>query len=55
MVASQDTSEAEGPNIFVLYYSLCLKRTSVLSGQIVWSRQCPLKTESTVVINKGNI
>ena len=32
----------------VLYYSLCLKRTSVLSGQIVWSRQCPLKTESTV-------
>ena len=32
----------------VLYYSLCLKRTSVLSGQIVWSLQCPLKTESTV-------
>ena len=31
-----------------LYYSLCLKRTSVLSGQIVWSHQCPLKTESTV-------
>ena len=36
--------------MFVLYYSLCLKRTSVLSGQIVWSHQCPLKTESTVYI-----
>ena len=36
------------PNIFDLYYLLCLKRTPVFSGQIVRSRQCPLKTESTV-------
>ena len=26
----------------VLYYSLCVKRTSVFSGQNSWSRQCPL-------------
>ena len=33
----------DAPSIFVLYYSLRLKRTSVLSGQFVWSRQGPLK------------
>ena len=30
--------------------AVSLKGTSLFSGQIVWSRQCPLKTGSTVHI-----
>ena len=39
-------------NIIVLYYWLCVKLTSVLSGQNLWSHQCPLKTESIVGISE---